>query len=681
MRLAIGIFLLALLSLAPHGAGQTQVEVWRGWEGHERAGRWNPITVRVSDQVPRDAMIDLRSATEGGFGMQIQEHIAISPVAASFELYAPSHYSPWGQSVLVIRDADTGRTITQSPPHLPHGAPKPADVGPNGIFIGISGKPAELDVLHQSGVADAGYLPPRFLPRSAIGYDGVECLFLNRQDLDALDAEQQHAILDWVRAGGSLLYTPSDGPPPRHGDLVAVLPCKIGNIGEVELNDSLLKQAGLPSRFAHLTVRDLMPDPDAQPLQLLSYAKIVAYFKSYGLGRILVAPVDLASLEFNPGELKQKAPAFWNPILARLVGPPPEQPKRQYDAPFYGYESESEDQQREGAAVGTLCDFIAGPGPSVPRHVPLVLLGILMVIGPIDSIVLFARGNHPWTWTTAVGWVALLPAGVAFGIQHIRPAHVESRMVRVIDQVDDATVATTNLMGINASGRIRGIHLSGLRDDGEWWQPAVPGLAVSQAAPAQPDAYFHQSDAGNEPEPIPLVAGRLRFLRADRLSAGPGIVQIGLSLGGPSNAPVLAGTVRNISSLPLTNIHVRTRFGVVSVPPGPNGALASGQVLTIHFPAKGVPFGPQKVEGQYQSYGYFGSRHLDQGISEADLWAVAPDLSGRRSLRVDADVDAGGDYCCVYAQSVNPPAPALVGTGAQTPVRTYQWVRALARLK
>lgn len=681
MRLTARFFLFTLLGLASCGIGQTQIEVWRGWEGRERAGRWNPTFVRASDRPPRDAIIDLQSATEGGFGTQIREHIAIAPNAGTFELYAPSHYSPSAQSVLAVRDNDSGSAIGQSPPHVSHSAPKQAEIGPNGIFIGISGKPAKLDSVRQSGLSEAGFLPPRFLPRSSIGYDSIDCLFLNQPDIDALEADQQRAILDWVRAGGSLLYTPSDGPPPHDSPLIAALPCKIGNVRVMDLQAQVLKQAGIPLRFARLTFHDLEPGPDSQPLEILSETKIIAFSKRHGLGRIVVAPIDLAAIEFDATELKRKAPAFWGPILERLVGPPPEQPKRQYEAPFYGYESESEDQQREGAAVGTLCDFLTGTHSSIPKSIPLVVLAILFVVGPIDSIVLFAHGNRPWTRTTTACWIALLAGGAIFIVQLVRPSHVECRAVRLIDQVDDAAVATTDLIGIDASGHGSDVHLSNLTNAGQWWQPAIPGLAASQEVLAQPDVCFHESDGGNEPDPIAVAAGRARFLRADRFGAGPAIVQIALSLQGPPNAPMLFGTIRNLSPQPLTNIRVRTRLGVASIPLGGNTTAAPGQVLNVNIPAAGEPFAPQKAEGQYQSYGYFGSRHQDRRIPETDLWDVVPDLSGRRSLRVDEYLNAGKDYCCIYAQTVNPPLPRTVSAGAGTDEHAFQWIRALARLK
>jgi hypothetical protein len=84
-------------------------------------------------------------------------------------------------------------------------------MGPGGILIGVSGSPAQLEAVVQSGVANAGYLPVRFLPRSAIGYDAIEVLYLNQPDLAELGPEQQQAILDWVKTGGSLLLVPGRG--------------------------------------------------------------------------------------------------------------------------------------------------------------------------------------------------------------------------------------------------------------------------------------------------------------------------------------------------------------------------------------------------------------------------------------------------------------------------------------
>lgn len=671
------LFLLALLFPVTWGMAQTSLEVSRGWGGRERAGRWNPIFVRASDRSPRDVMIDLISATEGGFGSVITEHAAIGPSKGTFALYAPSHYTPASQGVLVLRDADTGRAIAQSPSQLSRAATQPSQIGPNGIFIGIGSQPAGLEGVRLAGLADAGYLPQRLLPRSPIGYDGIEVLFLNRPDLDALEPQQQRAILDWVRAGGSLLLTPSEQPVPGGSALLAALPCKIGDIEVIGLPAGVLKQWEMPTRFAQVTARRLTPTADGHALELLAGTRIVGYWGRYGIGRILVSPLDLASLDFDPAKLKEKSAALWRPILAALTGEPPPEPKRQYDTPFYGYQSETEDQQREGAAVGTVCDFVAGPVAPSPHRVPPVLLAIFLVIGPIDSFVLFALGRRPWTWTTAAGWVALLTAAVAIALPHVRPTQAQCRSVRLIDQVDDATVAKTDLVGISS---LHGDIFIGNENalGGRWWQPAIPGLIGPQGVGAQSDVVFHQSDSANQTRRMEVAPGEARFLRADEIGSDPPILKASLALRRREQAMIVVGTVQNVSAHPLTNIRIRTKLGVIR--PAGDQTLMPGQVLDVNTPAAGEAFAPQKPESQYQGFSTFGSRHLDHTLAEADLWEVASDLSGRRSLRTDDYVDRLGGFCCVYAQ-LGDPGPVLMTNGGPPGEQAFCCVRALAPLR
>jgi hypothetical protein len=678
MRSSASIFISIIVCLATRGGAQVRLEMQQGWEGKQRAGRWNPVFVRAADRAPQDVILELESATEAGFGTSIREHVAIGPNKGTFEFYAPSHYSPLSQDVLVIRDADGGRAIAQTPSRLSRATTRPAGIGPNGIFIGVSGKPSQLTIVQGNGV-DAGYLPPRLLPRSAIGYDGIECLFLNQTDLGDLEAQQQQAILDWVRAGGGLLITPSADRPPASGTPLAdALPCQIGDLEMLPLSPAVLQRAGLPPQFAQLTARRLKPAAGASRLEILPGGNAVAFSAQYGLGRIVVAPIDLAGITFDAADAKQKASTFWKPILANVVGVSPPEPKRQYDAPYYGYQSESEDQEREGAAIGTLCDFVGSPAP-LPRRIPLVLLVIFAVVGPIDSIVLFSLGRRPWTWCTAAGWLALLGGCTLLLVQHLRPAAIECRDVRLIDQIDDTAVATTELVGFSSSVQTNRAGWAGADNSALWWQPAIPGLVAPQDMRTEQDLGFHESDGGNHPERLVIEPGRPRFLRADHVGAAPPVVEVALSIHGPESAPLLVGTIRNVSAQSLTSLRVRTRLGVVTIPLV-GGALPPGHILTISLPAIGEAFAPQKAEAQYQSYGYFGSRHLQNPVRENDLWAVAPDLSGRRSLRVDERISGTGDSCCIYAEMADAPALPLLSSNRNTHTRTYEWLRALVRL-
>jgi hypothetical protein len=328
----------------------------------------------------------------------------------------------------------------------------------------------------------------------------------------------------------------------------------------------------------------------ARAVELIPGGHVTAYSGRVGLGRIVVSPIDLAALQFDPNDAWRRAGSFWRPILNELVGGPPPEPKRKYNAPYYGLESESEDQEREGAAVGTLCDFLAAPGGR-PWAIPLAVLAILFVIGPVDSVVLFAIGRRPWTWTTSPAWVALIVCAAAFGAARLRPASVDCRAVRLIDQADDATVATTELVGVSSSRSGRQQFQLPADAPAAWWQPAIPGLANAQDIRPEPNLRFHGSDSGTIPEPIRTASGLPRFLRADRFAPGPEVVDVSLSLEAKADQPRLVGTIRNASNKPLKEVRVRTRFGVVIVPGLAEGTLAPGETVAVDLPAADMPGG------------------------------------------------------------------------------------------
>lgn len=638
----------------------------RGWGGKERAGRWNPLVVRVGGSAPQNATLQVISATPGRSASVFDETIAVGPSAGSYELFTPNHYGNVQRSVLVLRDAE-GRTLGQHPPHIRETTTQPAEAGPVGTFIGISGQPQSLENLLRRRLAGFGYLPPRFLPRDAIGYDGIDILYLNRPDFREIGPDQQQAILAWVGAGGSLLLSPGESPIPPDQPLLAQLPCEIGPVSSVDLPGAATQPGERGALLPHVIGRVLKPRAGAQPLGLTGATRLDAYRGGHGFGRIVVTPVDLAALGTDP--------STWNVVFDALTDAAALAPRRKYDAPFYGYQSESEDQQREGAAMGAVCDWAAPQQP--PRWaIPWVVLGILFVVGPVDSVVLYVLGRRHWTWSTLGGWIAFIACGVLFGMSHLGQTKVEYASVRAVDQVDAQTVATVDLVGVATStgGRFRmdvGAGSSG------WWQPAVPGDPAA-AGPMQLDVPIHLSDAAATPEEQTLPAGGTRFLRSDKAAPGSPIIEATLAMG---DGPRLSGTIKNLSALPLKDIRIRTRNGVVNVPLGQGGVLAPGQAVPIDQSAAGEPFDPEKVEHRYQNYGYFGS-HREQGaVAEADLWVLATDLSGRRSLRCDEQIERGGDFACIYAQMAGPPAPAALYADGQITERHSQFVRALVSLR
>ena len=131
------------------------------------------------------------------------------------------------------------------------------------VLIGVSGQRTTLEGVEEKRI-QTSYLEPRLLPRAPIGYDCLEALFLNQVDLQTLDADQQSAIVSWVRAGGSLLVAPGGSAIPSAGPLVAALPCRIGPVIGVDLSPQFIQQSGLQQRFAHMAGRALISTVPAE---------------------------------------------------------------------------------------------------------------------------------------------------------------------------------------------------------------------------------------------------------------------------------------------------------------------------------------------------------------------------------------------------------------------------------
>jgi hypothetical protein len=669
---------MLVVLLATQLGAQTTLKATRGWGGKERTGRWNPVLVPVADATARNVKLEFVLPGHDGFAAVIEQEFGAGPVPATHELLTPLHYTAWQRSVVVLRDAETGKLLAQYP-RARGASPDVPTVGSSQLFVGLSGRPAQLEQAMRILGGQLGYLPGPEMPVTSLGFDALDTLFLNQVDLRQLEVDQQQAILDWVRQGGSLLIVPAQTTVPTDSILGAALPCRTGDVQPLTLSADVLRRAAISARMIKLSGHTLGPSADARALELIQGSGVRAYWAYRGLGRIMVSPIDLAAIEFEESREREGTLAFWQPIVQTLLpqGRPVETLK--YQTPYFGYQSETAQEQREGTAISAACDFLI-PSPARQewwRMAALVAMGILLVVGPLDSIVLKAIGRPHLTWTTIPGWMGLLALGVAWSSAAISgQARTQVRIVRVIDQVDDATVAMSGLLAADSA---RGAFLNVDRAQG-WWEPVIPGSVEPKTAPAQNDLRLHESQQSCEPVQITVDSGRPRFLRWQIMQRGEAVIRASLLLsttgGGPRH---LTGSIRNVSDSAIKNLHIRTSLGMVNVPVSDGDRLQPQQEIKLDVVAYGKPFSTAIFQSRYQNYGYFGSRSYTTALNEQDLWEVVPDLAGRRSLQIDDFIERG-EVACIYAQVVDPVGgPQLSG---KSPMKTerFEWVRALVRL-
>src|SRR3954454_20431837 len=114
---------------------------------------------------------------------------------------------------------------------------------------------------------------------------------------------------------------------------------------------------------------------------------------------------------------------------------------------------------------------------------------MFLIVGPIDCVVLKLTGQSPWTWTTMTGWIACFVLGGLYVASRASSPPAIFATIRLIDQCDDAMIATTDLV---AARLPKANTVEPLPADGApgWWESALPGEAALTRDVIQSDVTF-----------------------------------------------------------------------------------------------------------------------------------------------------------------------------------------------
>lgn len=681
------IILAAALLLCCHAAAtpapaQTTLDVRIGWEGWVNPGRWNLMHVTLADTRTRNVTLEFHTPYDNYNGIRIGQQMTIGPQPQTFPLYLPlRHLNPDDLSV-IVRDVNTRKRIAHhpSPTSSLRGG---TQMDPTRHLLGVSGRRVALrqvTVQLRGARLEAGYLDPAELPTDPIGFDALDVLVLNAPDMNALSGEQQQAIADWVRAGGNLVIWPSDDPVPASGALVDLLPCRVGGSSLIEQPLEKLRAAGLSPRFRKLPTRDLSPATGAEPVVLLDAKELVAYRGRAGFGRVFVSPTDLSALVFNDSKSSWK---LWRVVLDGMIRDLPEDGVTEPQNRFYGI---GETGMREGMAlrhVGDMLGDVPGAGRFGFGYVAGVMIGMMLVVGPLDWFVLKKLGRQPWTWATTGGWIALVSLSAVYAGHVFKSGDLHFRTFELVDQADGAVVGRTHLAAVY-SPRTAKYDLKTPTES--WWHPASPGENYYYyRRSAGNEVAFHQTYRGNSPEPMVVNVWNLKYLRGGSTAKGPALIDASLSVkdGGASGERIV-GTVTNLGPAPLRNVAVRTKAGLSLFAARAPGAsrIEPGQTVTVdaQIDPEPKPVDPNPKGQRYYGYGGIYPPGMRMTHDPTRLWDSGGNLSARRTdgaARWLADRD---DLACVYGEFESP-GPAVKLPGHNPIERHWKVVRALVPLR
>ena len=701
-RLLISLGLLACALAAPAdaqtngpqkgpgpGPTGTVLGVRVGWGGTVRPDRWNPVYVTLADPTPRNVYFEFRAPHGGFHGMKSHQVIAIGPEPQTFIVYMPLRNFTDEDVVFTVRDSTSKKRLASYPMGAYVGFDGANPVAAGYTFFGISGRRATLAPVTAAlpgALIQAAHVEPAELPESAVGYDCLDVLLLNAADLNDLTDAQQQAVVKWVRSGGDLILWPGEASVPETGALVDVLPGRIGTTRVIELSPEELRQAGLSNRFGRLPARELAPAADAQPIKLLRSDQIHAYQRRVGLGRIILSPIDLVSLQFSGADRTWSA---WKPVLKPVIRRLADNPLANPDSVQPGYYNPgvNETAMRESTAlrqVGDMLGDVPGAGRFGFGYVVAVLIGMMVVVGPLDWFVLKKLGRQPWTWATTGGWIALVTLCAVFMGHIFKSGELHWRTFELVDQADGVTVARTDVGGLY-SPRTTEYDIETPAD--AWWQPASPGDEFYGYRRSGQEVVFAQTYHGSRPDPMVVHVWNLRFLKGESTEAGPALLTSDLRVvdsvhnGRPQRR--LTGTITNVSEKPMINISVRTRAGLArpfTKDASGSAALriAPGETATVdaqidETPAPVPTDDPNDWRTRYPYHGNVAK------IDPARLWDQGGDLSMRRTDRIEQWVAERDDLVCVYAE-LEGADPVATLKGQQPIHKHWKVVRALMPL-
>lgn len=559
-----------------------------GWGDAVRLGRWTCLFVTVADAQTRSAEIQVQGTYGTGTVLLIGQTVVVEPRPRVYALLFPLNADPSHIAVLV-KDSETGKMIASQVLENPAGFTPAGHVpvkllGASDTLIGIGGDVGDALLLQaQFSRANlvSGILNSSKLPDNAIGYEGISLLVLAAADFRELDALQRHAMVDWVNAGGNLVVIPGAQPLPQNDPLQDKLPCDVGP------NRTVLVPNAATTQPSPLNGRQLQPRAGAQEIQLPpNFADLgcTGFTCRQGLGRITLLNADVAPLKFAANA---DAIAFWRAVFTGMA-----QVQNPQAITAIEVSDEQEDVmpvgptmadnigrgQRETLAIRHLLDAMNASDSHSPHPwMPLTpyLLGIFAILGPLDGAMFIALRAHARHWTTTLGWLGLVVCVVVYFIHRPASAAEQIHHFRLIDQVEDHVVATTDLMAIESN---RADEFAPTLDPNEWWEPANQS-AANFGVNRYLDFNFREDRKGCRPDVLNLRADEPQSLRGELIAGGPAILSASLAIHeDASGHTMVSGEITNRSTLPMRDIQIAANGGIVRV----DGVVAPGSAVEVN---------------------------------------------------------------------------------------------------
>lgn len=398
-------------------------------------------------------------------------------------------------------------------------------------------------------------------PSLPIGYDGIRLIVMRAASLAAAPPRTRSAIVGWLNAGGSLvlladtpgfnwgLISNGDGSSPvelipsREWSMpdAAAIALTRGSTREYPKGAGGRTPSGSPAATSLLATGFSLTPHGVRDGWRLAWAgaprdgRDAGLIASgpVGLGRVLLlgAPPSVVATVLDPTATLRA----WIDVLGQVA---PEYALKVLpnDTNVWSNRAMSSGvDQVEAAAIARGLDSLATVrtvGDRAFIALGACLLGLAVLLGPVDALVLRLLNQRRWAWATALGWIAIATALATILPGVFREGDSTIRRLSVVDAVQPADRPVdawqTSLTGIFANHPLS-INC-GQPQVASWWRAvsSVPNWGESSNAFLGSAVTLVQTEPAGEgaaarsawPAPIPIPQWTFRTL-LDRSPAKP----------------------------------------------------------------------------------------------------------------------------------------------------------------
>jgi len=575
-----------LLGLAGTAAGAAEmklnVDCEIGWQGCYRPLAWTPVNVTVQSAEKRfEAELALVGAQDELSSLTIAHRCVITPETPYRAALATKLAYGVPECALRIANVSDGRVWhkTYDLGNLQGPGPMLVSIGSGDMLVGVTGRsafglrqlPKAVVVRRASfrgsntpGPTGAGngklYVKERLVPQLPWdwpGYAALDLLVLYDPDWSALREQQKTAIREWVSSGGRALVLLGSHPLGASDPIARLLPLRIGEPRRLDLPADVVRAWGAGDTAARTVTCWKIDLTGARGWRAEKggTGEVLRACGPIGFGKVAVLAFDPAALGGSHGE--NLAP-FWMEAAKDLLDDPVMAARnpgaKDEDDRYFGY-GHDDTAGPSNAVLNFLLD-IPEMEPISILWVILLLVGLAVVIGPVDYLILRKRDRLPLTWLTLTLYIGVFSVLAYVGVRALRAGATQLRAVSVCDGLEGHENRWSSCYsGIFASAtdnyRLEGIEPT------QWWSAIGPFSEeyygyYSGSRVASRQITCAQQGGGSRPVYLPISIWSMQCLLAEECRRTMPIaasVQV--------KADRVSATIENLLESPVSRGYIR----------------------------------------------------------------------------------------------------------------------------